>query len=165
MWRNPRYPAPGPATPPEDTGRRLASLPRGNDAELRVTLATYEGRPYCALRVWDRGSDGQFWPSKRGCSVRLSEVADVIAALRRAEDLAADESGQSARQDGPGRRPAATTAQRPSAPTESHLEGERTPPDDRPCYVEPRRRRPQPRAFNPSDLDHPTDGPEFDEFQ
>jgi hypothetical protein len=50
------------------------TLPRGEGAELRVSLAEYQGRPYVSLRVWERGSDGELWPSKKGCSIRASEI-------------------------------------------------------------------------------------------
>src|SRR5262249_40284131 len=81
-----QYQSPGPL---EDEGRRLATLPRGDNVELRVTLSEFRGRPFIALRIWERGGDGQLWPMKgRGCSIRLHELGEVIGALRSAEDLA-----------------------------------------------------------------------------
>jgi hypothetical protein len=91
MWRNPKYPAPEePAapSPPEDRGQRLATLARGQDEEFRVNLDEYQGRPYVSLRLWQRSQDGNFWPTRKGCSVRIGELPDVIAALQRAEELA-----------------------------------------------------------------------------
>jgi hypothetical protein len=81
MWISDRHPnPPKPAAPPTETGRRLATLARGNDAELRVTLSDYQGRPYCAFRVWERGTDGHLWPARnKGLSVRISELADGTA--------------------------------------------------------------------------------------
>jgi hypothetical protein len=50
MWISERHPnPPKPAAPPTETGRRLATLARGNDAELRVTLSEFQSRPYCNL--------------------------------------------------------------------------------------------------------------------
>lgn len=81
------------AQPPADEGRSLATFRRGPDAELRVSLAEYEGRPYIGLRVWERGQDGRLWPVKgKGCSVRVGECEGMIAAL--SEALAIVERGE-----------------------------------------------------------------------
>ena len=82
MWRNPNYPAPAPPAPPQEQGERLATFPRGDGVELRVTLSEYQGRPYIGLRVWERGQDGAWWPVRgKGCSVRLTEAAELAEAL------------------------------------------------------------------------------------
>jgi hypothetical protein len=78
-------------TPPQDDGELLAELPRCDGREaLRVTLKTYEGHPFVALRVWARDDHtGSWWPVRgKGCTVRLKEAARVIAALQRAAALA-----------------------------------------------------------------------------
>lgn len=76
-------------TPPEDRGRRLATLARGPMEELRVTWAEYEGRPYLSLRVWTRDDNGGWWPDKtRGMTVRVRELPDVAEAFAAALDLA-----------------------------------------------------------------------------
>jgi hypothetical protein len=80
--------------PPAEEGRRLATFPRGAGAELRVTLAEYEGHPYISLRCWERGRDGPLWPSKtRGLSIRLREAEDVASALVEALELAGQPAG------------------------------------------------------------------------
>jgi hypothetical protein len=83
VWHNPKYPRPEPAKPPDDEGERLAAIPRNDGREeLRVTLKSYEGRPYVALRVWEKDDRGRYWPVKnKGCSVRISEAAAVADAL------------------------------------------------------------------------------------
>jgi hypothetical protein len=82
MWRNPKYPGPPPPTPPADDAERLATFPRGDGRELRISMAEYQGHPYISLRVWMTGQDGQMWPVKgKGCSVRLREVPELLAAL------------------------------------------------------------------------------------
>jgi hypothetical protein len=159
VWRNPKFSPPDPPAPIEDQGRRLATLPRGNNAEMRINLASYQSRPYVSLRVWERGQDGNLYPSKKGCSVRIGEVEDVIAALRQIEDLVADGAGQGARQEAA----IASTSRRPSDGQE-RPGGQPGAQDDRPQYVE-RRRRPEPRTFDPAPLRTPA-GPadQFDEF-
>lgn len=76
--------APAPSTRPEtpDAGRVLAKLPRGPD-ELRVSLHTYNGKPYVRVAVW--GSDG--WPIRgKAVSVRVKEIGPVVSALCAAMD-------------------------------------------------------------------------------
>jgi hypothetical protein len=67
--------------PPADNGERVATFDRGRGVELRVCLSEYEGYPYISLRVWERGPGGGFWPTRKGCSVRLSEAPELAAAL------------------------------------------------------------------------------------
>lgn len=61
--------------PPKESGKRLATIPRGDDAELRVVWDEYEGKPYVGIRVWEL-RDGTAYPTKTGCTVRLRELAD-----------------------------------------------------------------------------------------
>jgi hypothetical protein len=77
------------ASPPEEQGRRLATFPRGPGGELRVTLSEYQGRPFLMLKLWERGQDGQLWPTpgKGTCSVRIAELEGMIGALREAVEL------------------------------------------------------------------------------
>ncbi len=130
MWRNPNpsHQPPSPQGPPEDRGERLATLPRGQGEELRVSLDEYEGRPYISLRVWSVASDGSWWPTKKGCSVRIREISEVARALMVARDLIEGPRNAPARralpsgrgQDGPvghrqpeGRRPEAPAGELP----------------------------------------------------
>jgi hypothetical protein len=96
-------------TPPVDDGELLDALPRSEGREaLRITLKEYEGRPYVGVRIWVRDDrTGAMWPTKRGCSVRIRELARVVEALQRAAALATagqaatgQTAGRSA--DGPG---------------------------------------------------------------
>ena len=78
------------STPPEEQGRRLATLKRPKDrAEIRLTWCEYEGHPYLNIRVWAEDHDGQLWPQKeRGFSIRLRELPDVAEAIAEALALA-----------------------------------------------------------------------------
>jgi len=84
-------PPTGGGGPPQDLGHRLLTLPRGHDEELRLSLDAYEGRPFLNLRIWTRDADGRgWWPSKRGVTFKLRELADVAEALAAALDLMAE---------------------------------------------------------------------------
>jgi hypothetical protein len=106
---------------PQDHGQRLATFPRGPDAELRVSLSEFEGRPYVSLRVWERASEGApFWPVKgKGCSVRLSEAEGLATALRRVVREAGADAGPSPAKQAPGRR----TRRGGSAPSSPETSG------------------------------------------
>ena len=104
MWKSPRYdevmgkqalPATEAATvePPKEQGEKLASFPRTNrdgaEEELRLVLDQFNGNDFISLRVWtqDRTS-GAWWPSKRGCSIRLGEIDGIRDGLAQAQRLA-----------------------------------------------------------------------------
>ena len=83
-------PPPAAGGPPRDLGHRLLTLSRGHDEELRLSLDAYEGRPFLNVRIWTRDADGRgWWPSKRGVTFKLRELADVAEALATALDLMA----------------------------------------------------------------------------
>jgi Transcriptional Coactivator p15 (PC4) len=99
MWRNPAYPARQQPTAPEERGERLATIPRGPTEELRVSLDEFNGHPFVSVRLWVLGSDGQHWPTKKGLSIRIRELAEVATALMRARDLVFSATEGSARSE------------------------------------------------------------------
>lgn len=127
MWRSPNHPAPEPAAPPAETGRRLAAFPRNRgEEELRVNLAEFNGHEYLSLRVWSRGSDGNWWPVRgKGVSVRLSEIGELAEVLHRLErTLEArtprQAAGRGAHQPQATRRATAPAPPRPGPPDRDH---------------------------------------------
>jgi hypothetical protein len=86
VWRNPNHPAPEQPTPPAESGERLATFSRGQGVELRITLDEYEGRPYIGLRLWELGQSGGWWPTKRGVTIRLRELAELLEVLGQVEN-------------------------------------------------------------------------------
>jgi len=104
VWKNPKYYGPdanraGPAgapdaqAPPAENGRRLATFdrkgPKGERAELRVSLDEYQGHPYISVRLWTIATwgDGGWFPTRKGISIRLGEAEGVAAALAEAVEL------------------------------------------------------------------------------
>lgn len=113
MWTNPKYqrPAEPSLQAPEPSGRLLAAIPRpggrfGPPSELRISLDEYQQRPYVSVRLWTKGPDGRFWPSKKGCSVRVGEaeaVADALVEAARIVDQDHPRPGPMADRRGPRR--------------------------------------------------------------
>jgi len=66
--------------------RSLVTIQRGQDGELRLTWDEYEGRPYLSLRFWQRTEDGQVIPTKKGLSIRLREVPELVQGLVKASE-------------------------------------------------------------------------------
>lgn len=74
--------------PPEDTGERLATIPRDDGSEVRISWASYEGKPYLAIQRWRPGVGG-FWPDReQRMTVRLRELSTFAEGLALALDKA-----------------------------------------------------------------------------
>jgi hypothetical protein len=104
MYVSPNHPnPPRQATAPQESGQRVATFPRGDGVELRVNLAEYLGRPYLALRVWERDQAGAWWPVRgKGCSVRIGECEELADALARVVGrIGAADRQDDPRQEGP----------------------------------------------------------------
>jgi hypothetical protein len=94
MWINPKYAQEReperPRESPVEQGKciaamkRLAGNPGQTDKQLRVTICEFNGHPYIGLRVWFQRDDNQWFPSKQGCTIRVGEIDDMIAALQKA---------------------------------------------------------------------------------
>ena len=65
----------------------LATIRREKGYELRLMWDTFEGHPYLALRLWERMENGKMFPTKKGLSIRLHELPELVAGFA----LAADE--------------------------------------------------------------------------
>ena len=125
MWRNPNHPQPEqPPGPPESSGREIAVFERpgkgrGPDTELRMDLAEYMGYPFISLRVWTKGPDGAWFPTRRGLSVKIREAKNLADSLLEALRLSAvtqDRAGGPRRGD-----------QRAEAPRRSQRQDHRSP--------------------------------------
>ncbi|MHB1285312.1 MAG: hypothetical protein ACYCYP_01910 [Leptospirales bacterium] len=79
------------ATPPQDSGIRLATFKR-DDGEWRLSWNTFEGRPYVRLQFWTSGDNG-FWPAKNmGLSIKIKELPDLGEGVQKALDMAIQEA-------------------------------------------------------------------------
>lgn len=159
MWVNPNHPnPPRQAVPPEEQGARLATFPRGPGVELRACLDEYEGHDYLTLRVWEQGRhDGEWWPTRKGVSVRLSEAQPLASVLAEAarDSFKASNRGRDRCRDN----------NIISAPTDGPVVGgvEHYPGSDRPVYVD--KGRPRRPPLGASRGPRQTGGGAFDECE
>jgi hypothetical protein len=81
---------PGPRAVPDDAAedfeQEIVTLER-RDGALKVRAKTFKGGPFIDVRAFVRGTDGNLYPTAKGCSVRLSEVESVTEAIRRAAEV------------------------------------------------------------------------------
>jgi hypothetical protein len=62
-----------------------------NERELiRIMLSKFRDRISIDLRVWFRTERGEPRTSRRGISLRLTEISDIRAGLRKAEEMIAE---------------------------------------------------------------------------
>lgn len=66
---------------PEENGTRLATLPRNDREELRITFSEYRGHKYLSLRCWYKTDDGVWVPTKKGVTIRHGEIPTVMDTL------------------------------------------------------------------------------------
>ena len=68
------------------TDRTVATLTKNATEELRVTLTEYQGKPLLDLRVFTTyRTTGEVGPTKKGVTIKVELLPDLIAALRQAE--------------------------------------------------------------------------------
>lgn len=68
----------------------VAEWPRNERELLLTTLSKFRGRVSIDVRIWFRTEAGELRPSRRGISLRLTEISDIREGLRKAEKIAAE---------------------------------------------------------------------------
>ena len=75
-------------TPP-DGDRVIAAIPSGRRGEeLRVSLNTFKGRHYVALRIWYTDDAGEMKPSGKGANLKIDLLPDIAQAVNKALETA-----------------------------------------------------------------------------
>ena len=63
------------------------SFPKNPLEEVRSSLTVFKGKQYVDLRVYYKGEDGEFRPSKKGLTISLDlfpELEEAVSKLREA---------------------------------------------------------------------------------
>jgi hypothetical protein len=68
----------------------VAEWPRNEREVLRIMLSKFRGRISIDVRVWFGTERGELRPSRRGVSLRLTEISDIRAGMRKAEEIAVE---------------------------------------------------------------------------
>ena len=68
----------------------VAEWPRGKREVLRIMLSKFRGHISIDERVWFGTERGELQPSRRGISLRLTEISDIRKGLRKAHKAAVE---------------------------------------------------------------------------
>ena len=65
----------------------IHSFPKNPLEEIRISLTVYKKKQYLDLRVYYKGDDGEYHPSKKGLTLSLDLMSDLEEAVRKARDV------------------------------------------------------------------------------
>ena len=70
-----------------DAGQLIHAFPKNPLEEIRVSLTVFKKKKYIDLRVYYKGDDGEYHPSKKGITVSLDLFPDLVEAIEKARQL------------------------------------------------------------------------------
>jgi hypothetical protein len=62
------------------------SFPKNPLEEVRSSLTVYKGKQYVDLRVYYKGDDGEFRPSKKGVTISLDLFPELEESVRKLKE-------------------------------------------------------------------------------
>lgn len=62
------------------------SFPKNPLEEVRASLTVYKGKPYVDLRIYYKGDDGDFHPSKKGLTLSLDLFGELETAVQKLKE-------------------------------------------------------------------------------
>ncbi|MCU0572377.1 MAG: transcriptional coactivator p15/PC4 family protein [Syntrophobacteraceae bacterium] len=54
--------------------------------EIRVSVSVYKGKQYIDLRIYYKGDDGEFHPSKKGLTLSPDLLPDLVEAVEKLKE-------------------------------------------------------------------------------
>ncbi len=84
-----------------DREKVLATLPKSDRIELRLSISEYQDRLYIHLREFEKneGSD-KFLPTKKGCAVSIDRGEELLAMFRElAKEMGRREEAKKSKDD------------------------------------------------------------------
>jgi hypothetical protein len=63
------------------------AFPKNPTEEIRASLNAFKGKQYLDLRVYYKGDDGEYYPSKKGITVPPELLTELEEALRRLREV------------------------------------------------------------------------------
>jgi hypothetical protein len=64
----------------------IHSFPKNPLEEVRVSVSVYKGKQYIDLRIYYKGDDGEFHPSKKGLTMSPELLPDLVEAVEKLKD-------------------------------------------------------------------------------
>ena len=65
----------------------VQSFPKNPLEEIRVSISVYRGKQYIDLRIYYKGDDGEFHPSKKGLTLSPDLLPDLVEAVEKLKDV------------------------------------------------------------------------------
>jgi len=70
-----------------DTAQLIHAFPKNPLEEIRVSLTVFKKKQYIDLRVYYKGDEGEYHPSKKGITISLDLFPDLLEAIEKAREL------------------------------------------------------------------------------
>ena len=71
----------------------IARIPKGEHAEIRITISTYNDRRFLHIREYQKTEAGDFTPTKKGTALWLEDAPKLVAGIKKLEEFLAAEKG------------------------------------------------------------------------
>ena len=73
--------------------RTIARIPKGEQAEIRITISTFNEKQYVHLREYVRTGGADFVRTKKGVALWLEDAPKLVAGIKKLEEFLAAEKG------------------------------------------------------------------------
>jgi hypothetical protein len=70
-----------------ENAQLIHSFPKNPLEEIRISLTMFKKKQYLDLRVYYKGDDGEYHPSKKGLTLSLDLMPDLEEAVRKAREV------------------------------------------------------------------------------
>jgi hypothetical protein len=69
-----------------DDAKIIHAFPKNPLEEIRVSLTVFKKKQYIDLRVYYKGDDGEYHPSKKGLTLSLDLLPDLVEGVQKAQE-------------------------------------------------------------------------------
>jgi hypothetical protein len=69
-----------------DDAKIIHAFPKNPIEEIRVSLTVFKKKQYIDLRVYYKGDDGEYHPSKKGLTLSLDLLPDLLEGVQKAQE-------------------------------------------------------------------------------
>jgi len=74
----------------KDESILVHSFPKNPLEEVRASLTVFKGKKYVDLRIYYKGDDGEFHPSKKGLTLSIELFPELEEAVKRLREVVAE---------------------------------------------------------------------------
>jgi len=66
------------------------TFPKNPLEEVRASITVFKGKQYVDLRIYYKGDDGEFYPSKKGLTLSLDLFSELEVAVQKLSEVVGD---------------------------------------------------------------------------